>query len=930
THATTAPYPVVRTVVTDARGQATTYEISGGDVVKVTNPLGHVTQYAYDARHNVTAATDSLGRRTTVVYNDRNKPLQIVRAAGSLNLTTTLSWDANDNLLSVTNPRGIRTDYTYNAQHNLTGVRRAVGTAEEALTQYTYTAWGGVASVVDPRGNTTTYAYTARRQVQTVTPPAGGATTFGYNAADDQVTMTDGNGGTWTTAYNASRLPTSVTDPLGHVIRHEYDANGNRTRTYDARNQATTFAYDARDRLIAITDPLNGVTRYEYDAVGNLTRVTNARTAATTFTYDAANRLTQVTDALGQSTAYTYDAAGNRVSMRDRKGTTHTYSYDQAHRLTQVSAGGLTVSYLYDANGNRTKLTDAGGTTTFAYDSLDRLTRTTYPDGRSVQVAYDRAGNRTRLTYPDGTSTMTYGYDAANRLTQMAVGTLTWQVAYDGAGNRTALIQPNGTRTDYTYLANHWLASITHRRPNGAVFQSFSYTYDANGNRLTQADGTGTTTFTYDALNRLTGAVYPGTYGSWAWAYDAVGNRTSQTAPGGTTLYSYDANNRLLQAGGVSYSYDANGNLLSTSAGQSFRWDAFNRLTQASGSGGTVSYSYNGDGLKVRRSGPDGVTVYYYDGIRPIWETDGAGALKARLDRDIFGNLLSRREANGTRRYFAHDGLGGLTAITDSAGAPLASLVYDAWGNQRSSSGTWTGGNYRFTGAELDPATGLYHMGARFYDSAIGRWLSEDPIQNDSFNPAALNAYAYAWNSPTGLVDPTGLRPYPLEAILGIFVHGAVERHFRNVVAPRYGGTDVQTEYRVSTGRLDMMMTIGGVREVYELKPVSHLFDAGKLEDASRQVRRYAESVGGKPGTTWQPRGEAVSFNWLFDLRLYSLGTRGSEGIIGYELVSKYNAAEILANQNGWDPVFAAAVLALLAVAWSNPNLIRAPAPANP
>lgn len=158
----------------------------------------------------------------------------------------------------------------------------------------------------------------------------------------------------------------------------------------------------------------------------------------------------------------------------------------------------------------------------------------------------------------------------------------------------------------------------------------------------------------------------------------------------------------------------------------------------------------------MRRSGPDGVTVYYYDGIRPIWETTGAGALKARLDRDRFGNLLSRREANGTRRYFAHDGLGGLTAITDSSGAPLASLVYDAWGNQRSSSGAWTGGNYRFTGAELDPATGLYHMGARFYAPSLGRWLTEDPRQDAYFEPSTLNFYAYVANNPLLYVDPTG------------------------------------------------------------------------------------------------------------------------------------------------------------------------------
>jgi RHS repeat-associated protein len=43
--------------------------------------------------------------------------------------------------------------------------------------------------------------------------------------------------------------------------------------------------------------------------------------------------------------------------------------------------------------------------------------------------------------------------------------------------------------------------------------------------------------------------------------------------------------------------------------------------------------------------------------------------------------------------------------------------------------------NYRFTGAELDSASGLYHMGARFYDPTIARWMSEDPKQPGAFAP---------------------------------------------------------------------------------------------------------------------------------------------------------------------------------------------------
>ncbi len=178
-------------------------------------------------------------------------------------------------------------------------------------------------------------------------------------------------------------------------------------------------------------------------------------------------------------------------------------------------------------------------------------------------------------------------------------------------------------------------------------------------------------------------------------------------------------------------------------------------MTQAVGSGGSVTYTYNGDGLKVQRVGPEGATRYYYDGIRPIWETDGAGAMTAQLDRDIFGNLLSRVEP-GSRRYYHTDGLGSIVALTDETGATAASMLYDAWGNVRLSGGTGLG-KYRFTGAELDTASDLYHMGARFYDPSIGRWLSEDPVQSP-FEPMSLNFYAYVANNPLVMIDPMGSR----------------------------------------------------------------------------------------------------------------------------------------------------------------------------
>ncbi|MFD7427774.1 RHS repeat-associated core domain-containing protein [Streptomyces sp. NPDC059818] len=78
------------------------------------------------------------------------------------------------------------------------------------------------------------------------------------------------------------------------------------------------------------------------------------------------------------------------------------------------------------------------------------------------------------------------------------------------------------------------------------------------------------------------------------------------------------------------------------------------------------------------------------------------------------------------------------------------------FGQLRSSQST-AFGNRGFVGGTNDP-TGLTHLGAREYDPTLGRFLSVDPII-DTADPAQMNAYSYAHNSPLTRSDPDGLRP---------------------------------------------------------------------------------------------------------------------------------------------------------------------------
>lgn len=68
--------------------------------------------------------------------------------------------------------------------------------------------------------------------------------------------------------------------------------------------------------------------------------------------------------------------------------------------------------------------------------------------------------------------------------------------------------------------------------------------------------------------------------------------------------------------------------------------------------------------------------------------------------------------------------------------------------------------HFKFTGAELDSESGLYHMGARYYSPALGRFTSPDPLYIEMHrlvDPQQLNLYSYGRNNPTTLSDPTGL-----------------------------------------------------------------------------------------------------------------------------------------------------------------------------
>jgi len=66
----------------------------------------------------------------------------------------------------------------------------------------------------------------------------------------------------------------------------------------------------------------------------------------------------------------------------------------------------------------------------------------------------------------------------------------------------------------------------------------------------------------------------------------------------------------------------------------------------------------------------------------------------------------------------------------------------------------------KFTGKEHDSESGLDNFGARYNSSAMGRFMSPDPLAGHTEDPQTLNRYTYVRNNPLSLTDPTGLDFY--------------------------------------------------------------------------------------------------------------------------------------------------------------------------
>jgi YD repeat-containing protein len=157
---------------------------------------------------------------------------------------------------------------------------------------------------------------------------------------------------------------------------------------------------------------------------------------------------------------------------------------------------------------------------------------------------------------------------------------------------------------------------------------------------------------------------------TFQYAYDAVGNRTTQTATITSTQvtnYVYDAANRLTSVNGQAYTWDDNGNLVNDGT-KAYTFDQANRMKAVNGSGASVTYAYNGEGVRLKQIVNSTVTTYTQDLAVP---------LPVVLQSKTGANAMQYVYALGTRplaqygsawEYLLADALGSVRQIVDANG----------------------------------------------------------------------------------------------------------------------------------------------------------------------------------------------------------------------------------------------------------------------
>jgi RHS repeat-associated protein len=702
----------VTSIATQAGTTGYAYSDAGNErTTTVTDPLSHVWTYKFDiALQRMTYMTDPLNR------------------------TTHWEYDASGRVTKITQPEGNYTQFTYDGRGNITQTRIVPKTGTgpgDIVTSAAYDATCGNPktcnqpnSTTDARSKVTDYTYDGTHGgVLTATLPA--ATSGGtrpqarYSYSGLQAYFKNGSGSIVASGETVYRLTGTSTCQTGASC----------AGTADEIKTATDYGPQVTgtgNNLLPVSassgsgnGSLTATVTYGYDDIGNRTTVDGPLAGADDTTrsrYDAGRQLTGVVGP-DPGGGYGLKYRAQRLSYNGIGQVTLTEIGTVNSQSDPDWAGFAPLQQLassYDAAYRKTKdVVSSGGTayqvTQYSYDAASRLDCTALRMNGATWGALPASACTLAATGADGPDRITHNvYDNANQLIRV-------QRAY-------------GITT-----ANGFPATLQR--------DEVTATYTANGRLLTAADAKNNlTTYEYDGFDRLSKTRYPdkttpGVSSSSDYEQLTYGDKVNVTAL------------RLRDGIGIGFAYDDLNRLITRDlpGGEpdvSYGYDLIGRLTGASQSGNSLTFSYDALSRNIAQSGPLGTVSSTWDLAGRRTRLDLPGGFYTTCDYLLTGEVSAIRESGAT----AGPGV-------------LGSYFYDDLGRR---TGLWRGNG---TSTSYDYGTTPYltafaqDLGGTAQDQTV--WLTFNAASQIKGRTSQNDAYAFTrqWNASRGYTV-NGLNQY--------------------------------------------------------------------------------------------------------------------------------------------------------------------------
>ncbi|WP_437812865.1 RHS repeat-associated core domain-containing protein [Sorangium sp. So ce1078] len=753
---------------------------------------GRVFTRTYDARGHLTSYTDAMGATTRWERDLVGNETRVIDALGQ---ETRIERLPNGDITRVVDPGGGETVVEYTNDALL--IKAPTG----ALFELRYDARGLPLQTMAPNGRGRRYRYDDHANAVEASDERGVVL---WQARYDELgrctSIRDESGAVTSYKYSNKGLLVSLEEPGGQIWRFVHDGLGNVIEEIDPGGRRTVLVRGGTGSLVEARLPDRSTVRLRYDRKERLVRIVNARGETYSFKlgptglkqrertfdgreisyeHDLAGRVVRVSFASGHEVFLERDLLGRIVKRTRADGTEETFEHDFRDDVLAAETACGRVEFVRNAAGAIVKERQIVGGEVFEvqveHDAIGLPVRLRTSLGHTAEWCRNYAGHSFTLRL-DGAEEMEVRLDVAGRETERALsrgGRVL--LRYDLAG-RLAERQVTSTALERRVRPGEpaWTGA---REPATTIHQRMEYSASSELAALWDARF-GWTRYQHDALGQLVAVVPEGARGE-LFAYDPAGNVHDASGTGASR--EYGVGDLLVRAGATALVWDELGRLTErrarTDAGErvtSYRWAEAGTLSEVVlPDGSVVEYAYDAFARRLKkevyRRGADGSrqllrrTRFYWHGSTLLHEVTDADEVKfeRRYSFDEDGEPLAHKEIvrrggeihGGAWVYYVNDLAGFPERLLGGDGQIIAEIARTAWGEAAMREGARAATPLRFLGHYADAETGLHYNRYRYYDPALGRYISPDPVEP----LGGLNTFAYARNDPFGYGDPWGL-----------------------------------------------------------------------------------------------------------------------------------------------------------------------------